>query len=133
VNGPPLHLNAAQGPLVVLQVGAASQHAYFAWGGPGGGQSVDVRSDGGKHWWRAILGAVVMAVVASEDGRLIAFAQVPANSTSSTAVTSVYVSTDGGRHWHYSTASEPVRSALAAAATAPTNPPGVAAAGRPRR
>jgi hypothetical protein len=101
VDGPVLHVNAAQAPLVVLQVGAASQRTYFAWGGPGGGQVVDVTSDGGKHWWQAILGDVVMAVVASGDGRLIAFSQSTANSSPTSAVTWVYVSKDGGRHWRY--------------------------------
>ena len=103
VDGPPLHVNAAQAPLVVLQVGAANRHTFFAWGGPGGGQSVDVTSDAGKHWFRALLGDVVMAVVADPNGRLVAFAQVATGSTGATAATWVYVSRDGGRHWHYST------------------------------
>jgi len=100
VDGPVLHVNAAQAPLVVLQVGAADRHRFFAWGGPGGGQVVDVTSDGGKHWWRAILGDVVMAVVA-HHGRLVAFAQVAANGSGTKAVTWVYSSRDGGRHWHH--------------------------------
>jgi hypothetical protein len=101
VKGPVLHLNAAQAPLVVTQVGAASKKKLFAYGGPGGGQSVDVTPDGGKHWYRALLGDAVMAVVAGPDGRLVAFAQVSSGS-GSTALTWVYVSRDGGRTWHYS-------------------------------
>jgi hypothetical protein len=103
VNGPALHLPAAQAPLVVTQVGAASSRKYFAWGGPEGGQAVDVTSDGGKHWWGAILGDAVLAVVAGQDGRLIAFAQAFAPSSSSRALTWVYISRDGGRHWRYNT------------------------------
>jgi hypothetical protein len=97
-DGPALHLNAAQAPLVVQEVGAANQRTFFAWGG---GQVVDVTSDAGKHWYRAILGDVVMAVVSPANGQLVAFAQT-ATGSGSTAVTWVYVSKDGGRQWHYS-------------------------------
>jgi hypothetical protein len=100
IDGPPLHVNAAQAPLVVLQSGVANRHTFFAWGGPGGGQVVDVTSDGGRRWWRAILGEVVLAVVAGPGSRLTALAQSAAGSGTS-AVTSVYVSRDGGRHWRY--------------------------------
>jgi hypothetical protein len=103
VAGPVLHVNAAQAPLVVQQVGASSQHTFFAWGGPGGGQAVDVTRDAGKHWYRAILGDIVMAVVSGPGGELVAFAQVAADNSGTTAATWVYVSKDGGRHWHYNT------------------------------
>jgi hypothetical protein len=103
VAGPVLHVNAAQAPLVVQQVGAASQKKLFAWGGPGGGQAVDVTPDAGKHWYRAILGDIVMAVVSGPNGELVAFVQVAADNSGSTAANWVYVSKDGGRHWHYST------------------------------
>lgn len=103
VAGPPLHVNAAQAPLVVTQIGAASQKKLFAWGGPGGGQSVDVTPDAGKHWYRAILGDVVMAIVSGPGGQLVAFVQVAADTSGITAANWVYVSTDGGRHWHYNT------------------------------
>ena len=69
IDGPALHVNAAQAPLVVLQASVANAHTFFAWGGPGGGQVVDVTNDGGRHWWRAVLGEVVLAVVASENGQ----------------------------------------------------------------
>jgi hypothetical protein len=41
-------------------------------------------------------------VISGEDGRLIAFAQVPANGALNSS-TWVYVSRDGGRHWRYTT------------------------------
>jgi hypothetical protein len=100
IDGPPLHVNAAQAPLVVLQVGVASRRTFFAWGGPGGGQVVDVTNDGGRGWWRAILGEVVLAVVAGPGAALTAVAQSAASSGTG-ALTSVYVSRDGGRHWRY--------------------------------
>jgi hypothetical protein len=95
-NGPSLHLPAAQAPLVVTSAGAAGKKTYFAFGG---GQAVDSTIDGGAHWYRAILGDVVLACVASGD-HLLAFAQMAA--TGNTAQTLVYVSTDGGREWRLS-------------------------------
>lgn len=98
-NGPALHLNAAQAPLVVVDVGAASTRTLFAFGG---GQVVDATGDGGKHWWRAFLGGGVLAAVARLGGGIIAVAQNP-SSTGSGAVTLIYVSRDGGHHWHLNT------------------------------
>ncbi len=95
LDSPALHVNAAQAPLAVDQVLAAGPDTYYAWGG--GGQAVDATSDGGQHWWRAFLGDAVVGA-ASEFGRLIAFAQT-ASQGGAAAVTSVYVSTDGGHHW----------------------------------
>jgi hypothetical protein len=102
IDGPPLHVNAAQAPLVVTQVGAANRKTYFAWGGPGGGQSVDVTSDAGLHWYRALLGDQVTAVVTAPGGRLVAFAQTAPASSGGAAGTWVYVSRNGGRSWHLS-------------------------------
>ena len=102
IDGPALHVNAAQAPLVVFDMGAASRRTFFAFGGPGGGQAVDVTNDGGKHWWRAILGEAVLAVVAAEGGKLFAVAQ-GASGAGGAAVNWVYVSSDGGRHWRYDT------------------------------
>jgi hypothetical protein len=98
-NGPALHLDAAQAPLVVLYPGAASTRTFFAFGG---GQVVDATGDGGRHWWRAILGDAVVAVVPRVNGGLAAFAQ-RAIGTGVNVETLVYVSSDGGHHWHYTT------------------------------
>ena len=98
IAGAALHLHAAQAPLVVTDVGAANGHTYYAYGG---GQVVDATRDSGKHWYQAILGDVVMAVVSDTSGRLVAFAQ--ATATNGTALNWVYVSTDGGHHWHLNT------------------------------
>jgi hypothetical protein len=94
-DGPALHVNAANAPLSVTKAGAANQHTFFAFGG---GQVVDVTSDAGKHWWQAFLGDGVLSVV-SVGTRLIAIAQNGTGSGSQ-AKTLVYVSRDGGRHWH---------------------------------
>jgi hypothetical protein len=89
---------------VVTRVGAGDPDTYFAWGGPGGGTAVDVSADGGTRWWQAYLGSVLMAVVAGGDGRLVALAQNPESvNRFSTGVTWVYISTDDGHHWRYST------------------------------
>jgi hypothetical protein len=99
-DGPALHVNAAQAPLSVHWVGAANVRTVFAYGG---GQAVDVTSDGGKHWWRALLGDSVDAVVPGAGKRLDAFVQAATGTGSSKVVDWTYVSTDGGRHWHYTT------------------------------
>ena len=90
IDGPELHVPAANGPDVVTQVGAGSPATYFAYGGPAGANSVDVSADGGKHWYRAFLGGVVGAVVDS-NRELFAFTGAPG----------AYYSKDGGRVWHY--------------------------------
>ncbi len=97
MSGPALHLNAAQAPLVVCEVGALNRRIYFADGC--GGETVDTTSDGGKHWWRTFFGGGVQAVLGS-GGRLVAFVAVNSASGSS-AATWVYVSSNGGRHWRY--------------------------------
>jgi hypothetical protein len=94
-NGPALHLNAAQAPLAVVDVGAANAHTFYAFGG---GQVVDVTSDGGRTWWRAFLGDIALSVVPRLSGGLVGVAQ-NATGSGSNATTVVYVSRDGGRHW----------------------------------
>lgn len=100
IDGPALHLPAAQAPLAVSEVGAAGAETYFAWGGSEGGSAVDVTTDGGKQWWQALLGDVVVAVVSGQHGRLVAVAQAAPSSTPS-AQTWLYASDDGGRNWRY--------------------------------
>jgi hypothetical protein len=102
IEGPPFHLPAAQAPLVVTQVGA-HQSTYFAWGGPQGGMVADVSPDAGKHWWGASLGGIVLSVVATFNGHLVASIQNPVGANGGQASNLVYVSKDGGRHWRLST------------------------------
>lgn len=92
--GPALHLHAAQAPLAVTFIGAATRKTVFAWGG---GQVIDSTSDGGKHWYRALFGnGGPVAVVHDFAGHLIAFV-----GAFSGATTWQYVSRNGGRSWHY--------------------------------
>jgi len=98
VDGFHFHVAAANAPNVVTQVGAASPATYFAYGGPGGGNSACVTSDGGKRWWRAYLPGMPVAIVYSHvttPGELVALAEY------SPGQFWVYVSSDGGHHWHY--------------------------------
>jgi|SRR5579884_890381 len=97
IAGGHFHIAAANGPAAVTEVGAGGRGTYFAYAGPGGGQAVDVTTDGGKHWWQAFLPGQPEAVVYSavtRPGELIAFEQGHP--------TYVYVSKDGGRHWRLS-------------------------------
>ena len=97
IDGPHFHVAAANAPNVVTQVGAAGPATYFAYGGPGGGNSACVTTDGGKHWWRAYLPGTPVAIVYSHvtsPAELVALAQYgPAQFWA-------YVSSDGGHHWH---------------------------------
>jgi hypothetical protein len=96
-NGPALHLNAAQAPLAVTNIGVGNQKTMFACCG---GQVVDATGDGGKHWYQALLGDTVLSVIAPGNGkRLVAVAQNGSNK----ATNLVYVSTDGGHHWKLNT------------------------------
>lgn len=98
VNGPVLHVPAADGAEGVGYTGVASPHSYFAYGS----SVVDVTTDGGKSWWETYLGELVLAVVA-QHGRLLAVVQRQAatDSQSLRSVNWIYVSSDGGRHWQY--------------------------------
>jgi photosystem II stability/assembly factor-like uncharacterized protein len=99
--GPALHLNAAQAPLSVVDIGAAGRKTTFAWGT---GQVIDATSDGGKHWYRALFQGLPVAVVRNPAGHLVAFVDGSSGgSTSTSGVTWQYVSKNGGRSWHYDT------------------------------
>ncbi len=96
-DGPAVHVNAAQAPLAVLNIGAASRSTIFAYGG---GQVVDTTSDGGKKWYGALFDGLVMAVVRNSHGHLVAFVDGSVNNTNETWQ---YVSKNGGRSWKYDT------------------------------
>lgn len=98
-DGPALHLNAAQAPLSVTGVGAATvKTAYFY----GSGQVVDTTPDAGKHWYRALFQGVTMAVVPGPSGALVAFVDFSPTS-SANGPTLQYISRNAGRTWKYDT------------------------------
>lgn len=93
-DGPALHLDAAQAPLAVSQIGAAGRRTVFAYGS---GQVIDATSDGGRHWYRATFNGLPMAVVRNARGHLTAFVDGETGSTG----TWQYVSRNGGRTWRH--------------------------------
>lgn len=99
-DGPALHINAAQAPLTVLDIGAASTKTAFAYGG---GQVIDATSNGGGKWYGALFNGLVMAVVVGTRNHLVAFIDASASTSNSNGVIWQYVSKDGGHSWHYDT------------------------------
>jgi hypothetical protein len=101
IDGPQVHIDAADGAEGVGFVGVASQREFYAYGS----SAVDVTTDGGRTWWETYLGELVVAVVPGPRGNeLVAYVQqqLDSNSSSLAAATWQYVSHDGGRHWVYS-------------------------------
>lgn len=102
IDGPQVHINAADGPEAVEFVGVAGPRTFFTYGS----EAVDITTDGGRTWWETFLGELVVAVVPGPRNSLLAYVQqqLDPNSSSLAAVTWQYISRDGGRHWVYSTA-----------------------------
>ena len=100
IDGPQVHVDAADGPEAVQFVGIAGPRTFFAYGS----STVDVTTNRGRVWWETLLGEQVMAVVPSSAGELVAYVEQSVSSQRlNPAVTWQYVSGDGGRHWRYST------------------------------
>jgi hypothetical protein len=97
-DGPALHVNAAQAPLSVVNIGAASRRTVFAYGS---GQVVDTTSDGGRRWYQALFQGLSMALVPGPQGHLVAFIDGSSNGKD---VTRQYVSKNGGRSWTHDAA-----------------------------
>jgi hypothetical protein len=91
-SGPALHVAAAQAPLGVEEVGAASRSVYWA---AGGGEVVDATPDGGRHWYRTLFAGGVIGVL-PQGGRLVALIAPLGGSQAAT-----WISTDRGRSWRY--------------------------------
>jgi hypothetical protein len=100
IDGPPLHVDAADATEGVGSVGITTPRTFFAYGS----SVVDVTTDRGRRWFETYLGAEVVAVVPSYRNELVAYVeQSVSNQHLNPAVTWEYVSRDGGRHWRYST------------------------------
>jgi len=97
---PALHIDAAQGPLAVDEIGAVNRKTVYAYGA---GNVVDVTTDGGRQWRRALWSnGTPMAVVENDQNHLVAFID-SFGADSRHGVTWQYVSSGGGRTWHYTT------------------------------
>jgi hypothetical protein len=99
-DGPALHIDAAQAPFSVVDIGVADLKTVFAYGS---GQVIDTTGNGGKKWYRALFDGLVMAVVRSSQGHLVAFIDGSTSGSGSGGVTSQYVSKNGGRSWRLDT------------------------------
>jgi hypothetical protein len=88
---PALHINAANAPFAVTQIGAVSPKVAYAFGS---GQVADVTSDAGKHWYVALFQGTVMAVVPGTGKQLVAFVDSFAPGQ-----TFQYISKNGGKTW----------------------------------
>ena len=101
IDGPQVHVDAADGAEGVGFVGVAGPRTFFAYGS----SAVDVTTDGGHVWWEAFLGELVVAVVPGTGRDLVAYVQQQtADNSTAQAVTWLYRTPDGGRHWSYTTA-----------------------------
>lgn len=101
IDGPQLHVNAADGAEGVGYVGLVGARTFFAYGS----SVVDVTTNAGRTWWETYLGELVVAVVPGPRNDLVAYVQQQLNNNSlSPAATWQYVSRDGGHHWSYTTA-----------------------------
>ena len=102
IDGPQVHIDAADAPEGVGFVGVAGPRTFFAYGS----SAVDVTTDGGRTWWETFLGELVVAVVPGPRNGLVAYVQqqLDPSSSSLAAATWQYASHDGGRHWVYSPA-----------------------------
>ena len=97
IASPALHVNAAQAPLVVTQLGALSAKVAYAFGDS---QVADVSSDGGEHWYRTLWEGTVIAVVPGFGShQLLAFVDGGASASGPSAPTWQYSSTNGGKTW----------------------------------
>lgn len=95
IDGPHFHVNAANAPDVVTEVTAIEPHTYAAYGG---GQSVVVSTDAGRHWWRAYFpGAPIAVESTAGTGTKPSLAAIVEENPGKFAA---YVSSDGGRRWH---------------------------------
>ena len=100
IDGPPLHVDAADGAEAVGSVGIADPRTFFAFGS----SVVDVTTDAGRTWWETYLGDDVVAVVPNLHNELVAYVEHSvSNAHLNPAATLQYVSRDGGRQWRYST------------------------------
>jgi hypothetical protein len=96
IASPALHIDAADAPQSVTQIGARSAKVAYAFGG---GQVADVTSNGGKTWYSALFQGTVTAVVPGFGSELLAYVA----GFGSSSAPSQYVSKNGGKTWKLTT------------------------------
>jgi hypothetical protein len=92
IDGPQLHVDAADAPEAITTLGAVGRNTVYAYGP----SVIDVSSNGGRTWYQIFPEQFVSAVVPGLQGGLAAYLQNGSTIWQ-------YVSGDGGRHWRYST------------------------------
>ena len=98
IDGPPLHVDAADGAEAVGSAGIAGPRTFFAYGS----SVADVTTDRGRTWWETFLGENVLVVAPALRNELVAYVEQPVGNQQLNPAWQ-YVSRDGGRHWLYST------------------------------
>ena len=78
IDGPQLHVDAADGAEGVGYVGLVGPRTFFAYGS----SVVDVTTNGGRTWWETYLGELVVAVVPGPRNDLVAYVQQQLNNDS---------------------------------------------------
>lgn len=105
IDGPILHINAAQGSIAVTEAGIEGRRFYYAWAG-GANSVVDVTTDGGRHWWQAFLPGAVISITSDENevaltGGLTAVVAGPTPDSSGRGTSLWTYHTTNGRDWRY--------------------------------
>lgn len=91
VDGPQLHVNAADAAQAVQHAGALTGAFAYAYGG----SVVDVTTNAGKIWWEAFFQGQVLAVVSGSKDELVALVQPQKPSSPILR----YVLANTGRSW----------------------------------
>jgi hypothetical protein len=95
IDGPGLFTEgAADAAVAVDNVGAEDASTFYAYGG---GQVVDITSDGGRVWHQAIFQGLEAGVSPVDHG-LAAYVD-QSNSTGTQGITVQFYTTNGGRSW----------------------------------
>lgn len=105
IDGPILHIPAAQGSIAVTLAGIEGPRFYYAWAG-GSNSVVDVTTDGGRHWWQAFLPDAVISITPDENeialkGGLTALVAGPAPDPHGRGASVWTYHTTDGRDWRY--------------------------------
>jgi hypothetical protein len=109
INGPMFFAPITDGAGATDRMVASHSHALIAWGH--GGNLVKVSSDLGAHWRQTDFPSGVESARAIGTTLIVRALgdQLPSGSDTGLFATWNYRSTDGGNHWHRTTAGAPAR------------------------